>query len=123
MTDLEWLVHWEEARSAVSKGGSVFQLAVNATCVVGEPNPSPRDHSGLSALRLVMLVQHPRNTSGDTLGGAEVEKLVGAVRVGLWAEDAGDDELCLREPLTQHGHERDGPAFAHVARRLAEELD
>ena len=44
---------------------------------------------------------------------------------GPWAllpghEDAGDDELGVGEPLAEHAHERDRPALAERARRLAE---
>jgi predicted pyridoxine 5'-phosphate oxidase superfamily flavin-nucleotide-binding protein len=44
------------------------------------------------------------------------------VRVGMRAQHAGDHELRAGEFLAEHAHERDGAAFAHVHRRLAEEV-
>ena len=44
----------------------------------------------------------------------DMYKFVGAMRVGLWSEYTRDHELRLWEKITQHGHERDGSAFAHV---------
>src|SRR5436305_2044974 len=48
----------------------------------------------------------------------DVKELVRAVRVRAGAEHAGDAELRLGELLTEHVHERDRAAFAHVHRRL-----
>ena len=58
--------------------------------------------------------------AGYLFGGWDVEELVGAVGVGVGAEDSGDEELCLREALAEHPHERNRAAFAHVGSRLAE---
>ena len=44
----------------------------------------------------VMRVQHLGDTAGEPLAGGNVEKLVGAVGVGLGPQDSGDEELGIR---------------------------
>src|SRR4051794_6438067 len=68
-------------------------------------------------------IEDVRDRDRHALCRREMEELVGAVRVGTRPEDAGDDELCVGEPLAQHGHERDGPTLTDAARRLTERRD
>jgi hypothetical protein len=70
----------------------------------------------------VVLGDHLCNRSGDLLAHRDVQELVGAVRVGMRSEHAGDHELRGGDLFAEHAHERDRAAFAHVHRGRAEEF-
>src|SRR4029077_16918570 len=74
----------------------------------------------LSSRRLVMRRDQARRGHGDALAGGNVQEFVGAMRIGVRSQNAGDDELGVGELLAQHAHEGDRAAFAHVGGRLAE---
>ena len=55
-----------------------------------------------------MVGEDLRDDDRNTLAGGNVQEFVGAMRVGVGAEHAGDDELRLREFFPEHSHKRDG---------------
>ena len=74
------------------------------------------------APRLGMMVgEDLRDDDRNTLAGGNVQEFVGAMRVGVGAEHAGDDELRLREFFPEHSHKRDGAALAHIGRRRSKD--
>src|SRR5689334_22524406 len=66
-----------------------------------------------------MVSNGPRHATGYLSGGRQMEKLIGTVGIGMRPEDPGDEELCLREALSEHAHERDRAPDPHKSRRLA----
>src|SRR5208337_1194044 len=74
--------------------------------------------SGCTASKMVG--DHLRYAARNLLGRWYVQKLVGPVRVGVRSKHSRDEELRLWKPLTQHPHERNSAAFAHIGSRFAE---
>src|SRR6185437_8642833 len=72
--------------------------------------------------RLCVRRDHACHDLGNLLAGRNVQKLVRAVRVGMRAQYAGDEELRLREFFAQHAHERNAAALAHVRGRRTERV-
>lgn len=66
-----------------------------------------------------MVLKHVGDATGQSFAHWDVQEFVGAVSVGLGAENSGDEELGLREFFTEHPHEWDRAAFAHVDRFFA----
>ena len=64
--------------------------------------------------------QDMRDDDRDALASRDVQEFIGAMGVRVRAEHTSDDKLRLREPLPEHGHERDRAAFAHIGGRRAE---
>src|SRR6266480_4022752 len=75
--------------------------------------------ASLSVLPLVR--DYLRHARRHALACADVQELVWPVRIAVWAEDAGDEELRGGVALAEHSHERDRAAFAPCRRRLAKE--
>src|SRR5258707_13884875 len=73
----------------------------------------------LSSAPVVMCRDQARRGPGDALAGGNVQEFVGAVRIGMRPQYAGDDELGVGAPLAQHAPEGNRAAFAHVSGRLA----
>src|SRR6516165_2580244 len=69
----------------------------------------------------MMIGQHLRDDDRDALAGGYVQKFIGAMRVRVRTEHAGNDKLRLRKLFPKHGHERDRTAFAHIGQRRAED--
>jgi len=67
-----------------------------------------------------MVGENLRNHQRNSPGSREVQEFVGAMRIGVRSEHAGDDKLRLREFLAEHRHERDTAAFSHVSGRRSE---
>src|SRR5262249_41789822 len=72
---------------------------------------------------LEVIYQHPGNTAGEADAGRQIKEFIRTVRVGVWPQYSSDHELRPRKLLTQHGHERDGSTFAHVAGFSAKKLE
>src|SRR6185312_705529 len=64
--------------------------------------------------------QHLRDAGRQLLGESDVQEFVGAMRIGMRAQHTGDHELGLGKFLAQHGHERNGAAFALIGGGFAE---
>lgn len=67
--------------------------------------------------------QDLRHAAGEVLHRRQVQVLVGTVRDGVVAEQAGDHELRLREHVPEHLDERDAPALADGLEVVAEKGD
>ncbi len=76
-----------------------------------ETVPPCRPRSSLSPK--VVILEDVRHTGGHFLAGGDVEELVGAVGVGVRAEDAGNEELGVGKLLPQHPHERNRATPPH----------
>ena len=61
---------------------------------------------------LAELGHHVAQTAGQLLHVVNMQELVGAVRVGVRAEDASDQELAAGPHALQQTHQRNGAAFS-----------
>src|ERR1700687_2953165 len=74
--------------------------------------------STLSSMEVIR--EHLCNAASQLLRGRDMEKLVGAVGVGVWTEHAGDQKLRVGKTLAEHPHKWNRTAFSHVRGRLSE---
>jgi len=77
-------------------------------------------HSPRARLAVVRF-DDPHQAAVEFLDIRGVQELVGSMRIDVRTEDAGDQELGLRETLAQHGHEWNRVAEAEVTGVLATE--
>src|SRR5260370_19765049 len=84
------------------------------------PGPGLPDYRLSCCCAAEMVRDHLGYAARESFRRWYIEELVGAVRIGMRTEHAGDQELSLGEALAQHAHERDGAAEAGVGGRLPE---
>src|SRR5215472_13508865 len=96
------------ASPMVSVGNRIWKLSVKANCSLDSSTASMSrlPHSAATAV----IRDHLGHAGGELLARGHVQELVGAVGVGMGAEQAGHQELGLGELLAQHAHERDAAA-------------
>src|SRR3974377_1639057 len=69
----------------------------------------------------VMVGEDMRDTAGQFLPCRDMQEFVRAMGIGIRTENAGDEELRLRIPLTQHVHEGNRTPLTHVCGLAAKE--
>ena len=68
-----------------------------------------------------MVLKHLRDTTREPLARLDMQEFIRPMRIRLRSQQSCNKELRFRETLTEHAHERNRTAGAHVHRRFAEE--